>query len=362
MSAIFFPATRSVARAPSSACSRISWSRMPGLRAAIAAVLAAMALVLLVSPVAATAVTGPHLGAEHESAPVQCDAQFDLARGSTAADSVSEGCEVPSASWAALRAPVLSVSGRSPVVAQLPMGRGLHLRHSSDLVAPNPARHLCSFSGETEVLMADGTTKPISEIEVGDWVLAEDPESGQRGPREVTQLWVHQDTIVDLEIDGHVIATTEDHPFWNHSDAEWQRADTLDSGDLILTADGDRLSVDGIDWGSARTTTAYNLTVDDIHTYFVAAGVDEVLVHNACPDIPGRPFTGKTAPENAYRHLEDVSGLDPHVASDRLHILKKKGNLGPADDGAIGRTGDVYNAETGELLGSLTDPGLGTGR
>ena len=36
----------------------------------------------------------------------------------------------------------------------------------------------CSFSGETRVLMADGTTKPISEVEVGDEVLAYDPETG----------------------------------------------------------------------------------------------------------------------------------------------------------------------------------------
>jgi hypothetical protein len=83
---------------------------------------------------------------------------------------------------------------------------------------PFDVRHLCSFSAETEVVMADGTTKPISEVEVGDWVVAEDPETGERGVREVTRLWVHQDTIVDLEIDGHDVATTEDHPFWNHTD------------------------------------------------------------------------------------------------------------------------------------------------
>jgi len=80
-------------------------------------------------------------------------------------------------------------------------------------VAPSAARHLCSFSGETQVLVADGTTKPISEVRVGDWVLAEDPETGERGARQVTHLWVHEDTIIDLELDGHDVATTEDHPF-----------------------------------------------------------------------------------------------------------------------------------------------------
>jgi len=130
--------------------------------------------------------------------------------------------------------------------------------------------------------MANGTTKPISKIKVGDWVLAEDPETGQREAREVTHLRVHQDTILDLEINGHDVATTEDHPFWNHTDGEWQRADTLASSDLVLTAEGGLLSVDGIDWSSARTTTAYNLTVDGIHTYFVEVGEEAVLVHNSC--------------------------------------------------------------------------------
>ena len=159
--------------------------------------------------------------------------------------------------------------------------------------APNPARNatnnvddvigaVCSFSGETRVLMADGTTKPISEIEIGDEVLAYDPATGERGPRKVTHLWVHQDTLVDLEIGGAVVATTEDHPFWNETEQRWQRADALDAGDLVLTADGGRRQV-GQFGSEPRFSTAYNLTVDDIHTCFVQAGDEEVLVHNTCP-------------------------------------------------------------------------------
>jgi RHS repeat-associated protein len=75
--------------------------------------------------------------------------------------------------------------------------------------------------------------------------------------------------------------------------------------------------------------------------------------------IPGRPFTGKNAPTKAYRHLKKYHGVDPTAASNRLHKLKKLGGLDPADDVAIGRTGDVYNAKTGEYLGSLTSELLG---
>jgi RHS repeat-associated protein len=74
---------------------------------------------------------------------------------------------------------------------------------------------------------------------------------------------------------------------------------------------------------------------------------------------PGNPFTGKDAPQQAYKHLQKYHGLDPNTASERLHRIKAASGLGAADDVAIGRTGDVYNAATGERIGSLTDRMLG---
>lgn len=170
-------------------------------------------------------------------------------------------------------------------------------------VAPRSAlSHACSFSGVTVVLMADGTTKAMADIEVGDMVLAEDPETGERGARQVTKLWIHRDQIADLELeDGSSVATTEDHPFWNATDAEWQRADALDPGDLLLSADGDLLAVGGMVAASTRTTTAYNLTVDDIHTYFVVVGDEPVLVHNnnTC-ELPAALTVGRNADEGVH--------------------------------------------------------------
>jgi hypothetical protein len=76
--------------------------------------------------------------------------------------------------------------------------------------------------------------------------------------------------------------------------------------------------------------------------------------------IPGNPFRGKDAPAKAFKHLENFHGVDAKDASHRLHRLKGQAGLGPADDVVIGRTGDVYNAVTGERLGSLTDKSLGS--
>ena len=162
----------------------------------------------------------------------------------------------------------------------------------------------CSFSGETEVVMADGTTKPLSRVEVGDWVLAHDPATGERGARQVTHVWIHDDVLVDLGVDGEYLTTTVDHPFWNVTDESWQRADTLDAGDLLLTADGGTVRVDGIDWSTSRTDTAYNLTINDIHTYHVTVGTEGVLVHNVCWRLS--PPAPDTASKGVHLRIDGV--------------------------------------------------------
>ncbi|HZC25993.1 MAG TPA: RHS repeat-associated core domain-containing protein, partial [Actinopolymorphaceae bacterium] len=136
----------------------------------------------------------------------------------------------------------------------------------------------CSFAAATPVLMANGTHKPISKVKVGDKVVAADPTTGRRAAKKVTKLWVHQDTLVALSVAGKLITTTEDHPFWNATDREWQRADQLGPGDKVVTASGRTLRVDGIRASTSRVATAYNLTVEGIHTYY--AGDAQILVHN----------------------------------------------------------------------------------
>lgn len=141
----------------------------------------------------------------------------------------------------------------------------------------------CSFAGSTPVLMGDGTREPIQDIEVGDEVWAADPVGGERGPREVTHVWVHQDELFELEIDGETILTTEDHPFWSVTDERFERADALDAGELVLGADGERLAVgEGMDATSGGAGAAYNLSVAGLQTFHV--GHDEVLVHNKPPE------------------------------------------------------------------------------
>ncbi|MGI5153101.1 polymorphic toxin-type HINT domain-containing protein [Plantactinospora sp. CA-294935] len=150
---------------------------------------------------------------------------------------------------------------------------------------------LRSFAGDTQVLMADGSPKPIKDVKVGDLVYATDPETGEHGRREATHIWVHGDQLVYLKLaNGTKITTTKDHPFWNHTDQQWQDAQHLDPGDLLLTATRGSVPVVGLLDTTKTWAAAYNLTIDDIHTYYVIAGNTPVLVHNCGDGLlhPGR--------------------------------------------------------------------------
>ena len=189
-----------------------------------------------------------------------------------------------------------------------------------------------SFDGATEVLMADGSTKPIKEVEVGDVVVATDPETGEQGPRTITDVWSHNDSVLNLEVGGKILVTTEDHPFWNATDQEWQRADELDPNDQLLTPTGRRIAVAGIQPGSARTTVAYNLTVADIHTYYVIAGNTAVLVHNEGDDrISGTIVSRGTMKIQIYAN--DHGPPHAHLKDGRVDIQ-------------IGQNGKPLDADT----------------
>ncbi|MFE1311376.1 polymorphic toxin-type HINT domain-containing protein [Streptomyces sp. NPDC058755] len=145
-----------------------------------------------------------------------------------------------------------------------------------------------SFDPQTPVLMADRKTKPIGKIKPGDRVESGDPETGKhRGPRKVTARLVHHDKdLVDITIrgtDGHDVTlhTTSRHPFWDDTVHAWMPAGKLKSGHVLNTVTNHHVRIDMV---IARPGTAdmYNLTVDQLHTYYVLASATPVLVHNTC--------------------------------------------------------------------------------
>ncbi|MER8114773.1 polymorphic toxin-type HINT domain-containing protein [Streptomyces sp. NPDC094031] len=151
---------------------------------------------------------------------------------------------------------------------------------------PAPVKK-CSFSPDTLVLMAKGATKPIGKIKTGDKVESADPKTGKhKGPRTVTATWINHDhDLVDLTVQGpngrkSTLHTTSKHPFWDRTAHAWVPAGRLKAHHLLGTTDGRAVYV-----FTVRTTPGaanrYNLTVAQLHTYYVLAGATPVLVHNS---------------------------------------------------------------------------------
>ncbi|MGW4215209.1 polymorphic toxin-type HINT domain-containing protein [Lentzea sp. NPDC004789] len=138
-----------------------------------------------------------------------------------------------------------------------------------------------SFAGDTQVWMADGSTKRIDEIKLGDQVLATDPESGESGAHEVVATIIGEGIkfLEDIEVDGGKIAATDKHPFWLADQRRWVNAEDLTVGSALQTSAGTRVQVTAIK-ERIVVQRVHNLTVDGIHTYYVMAGNTPVLVHN----------------------------------------------------------------------------------
>jgi hypothetical protein len=62
-----------------------------------------------------------------------------------------------------------------------------------------------------------------------------------------------------------------------------------------------------------------------------AEGGAEAGAGTAAREIPGHPFKGPNAARDAFKHLEKYHGVNPVVASERLHAIKDANGLGPAD-------------------------------
>ncbi|MFD5098101.1 polymorphic toxin-type HINT domain-containing protein [Streptomyces albidochromogenes] len=147
---------------------------------------------------------------------------------------------------------------------------------------------MCFLAG-TDVLMADGSTKNIEDVKIGDEVLATDPETGETGPRKVTRLIVTEDDkhfnqlTIETDDGPKKLSATHEHPFWSPSEKQWVEASKLRPGMTLLTDDGSTVHVRA-NRAFDKHARTYNLTVDDLHTYYVLAGQTPVLVHNSnCP-------------------------------------------------------------------------------
>lgn len=143
-----------------------------------------------------------------------------------------------------------------------------------------------SFPSGTRVLLADGATRAIEDIRIGDRVIATDPERSVTAARPVTNTFTTEGDkdftrlTVTTDHGPTTITATDNHPFWLEGNQRWKDAGDLRVGDILRTPNGARAAVTEVrDQQGPRRT--HDLTVNDLHTYYVLAGATPVLVHNS---------------------------------------------------------------------------------
>jgi uncharacterized protein YfaS (alpha-2-macroglobulin family) len=147
------------------------------------------------------------------------------------------------------------------------------------------------FTGDTGILMADGSQKPIQNIQVGDFIQT---RSDENRADSITLAKVNQ--VMEHTVNGYLIlnsslkVTPEHRIYTKHSqisdsnplfsdrktqNSNWVNAGNLQIGDIIFDQTGKEIKITSIEW-QAGQTKVYNLEIDKYHTYFAGG----IFVHN----------------------------------------------------------------------------------
>jgi RHS repeat-associated protein len=227
---------------------------------------------------------------------------------------------------------------------------------SNDPIPTTPDQPKNCFIAGTDILTPEGM-KDIETIQVGDLVIADDPNTlGEVEARRVVETYIRQvTTLIDLYIDGQIITTTEEHPFWV-PDLGWVEAKDLQEGTLVQTNHETFLDIDKIERREGDFTV-YNFQVEEFHSYFVSdLGI---LVHNnnyLDDDIwnddplnqPVRDPVGDAVNHIMNDHPERLEALGLYGAGDLQNLLDN-----------LYQNGDVWiRPDNGTL--AYVDPATGT--
>ncbi|MFD7700498.1 ricin-type beta-trefoil lectin domain protein [Streptomyces caelestis] len=181
-----------------------------------------------------------------------------------------------------------------------------------------------SFPGDTPVLMADGTRKAIRDVRKGDLVMAAAPGTGLLRAEPVTDTFRHDtERLVTIGLaGGSSLDTTAGHKI-RTSERGWVLAAELRPGDRLLSPDGTLRAVTDVhDRPGLAPRRVYDLTVDDLHTFYVRTEgprAADVMVHN-CLNLG----------DEDLRALQDyeIHTLEKHVRPDAAEAFRIAGETG----------------------------------
>ncbi len=210
----------------------------------------------------------------------------------------------------------------------------------------------CSFAGNTQVLTSNGYIQ-ISQLREGESVWSRNSNNGQMGWKTVLAQYSNpykytvNVSIADRQ-SGEIQTITSNriHPFFVQTvekvaknseehdyqgpiaNGQWVDASELKAGYKLLNDDQSWSEVVSISV-ETKSFTAYNLTVDDYHTYFVkgesSREVRPVWVHNDCWDSKPDSAEGLTDTKDPIStNLSQPGGLN---ATEGDRVVKPNGKL-----------------------------------
>ncbi len=131
-------------------------------------------------------------------------------------------------------------------------------------------------------------TAPDRSLSVGTWCCGLETATATivgKGSKDLVRITL---TILDGPSDSRsktttTVTATAGHPCWVPSLREWVDAGELKPGQWLQTSSGTWIQISAVEARTAKKATVHNLTVTDVHTYYVPAGATPVLAHN-CGD------------------------------------------------------------------------------
>ncbi|NBX75254.1 MAG: hypothetical protein EBQ92_01710, partial [Proteobacteria bacterium] len=146
---------------------------------------------------------------------------------------------------------------------------------------------LCCLAGDTEIRMADGTTKQIKDMNDGDEIMTVNRKDLSEHPSKIKNFFCKQnEELVEIEtLTGHKIKCTLDHPFMTKSSFEtgyeMVNAHQLKVGDCLILK---------IDWGFLLIKSCEMMIGDRLVNSYVRGmnsdDLDECLLGNEKYSIP----------------------------------------------------------------------------
>ncbi|MEV6782084.1 polymorphic toxin-type HINT domain-containing protein [Streptomyces sp. NPDC051098] len=111
--------------------------------------------------------------------------------------------------------------------------------------------------------------------------------------------------------------------YWSDNDQAWKNASDLKAGDTLRTPQNNTAAIANTrNWQGLQD--AYDLTVDELHTYYVSTGTTNVLVHNndePCPGWLDQAFEDIAGEWTTSGVIRDAEGKPIPNLPDRRHPI-----------------------------------------